>query len=241
MSDVRRIAKRAFYWLRGACARAWELYRNCLEANPLLRPWMRRKTTQTRLAPNNDFVAWLPALLTQRTSSPCVGIFIAVLSTVTTLGVTGYSFTKVFTSQEQGQVIATGVNETATESLLDGTLLSLSERSTLTLDEMGPARIARLRAGEIILNVKASPERPFTVDTPVTTATVVADASFRVSVGSWIEIECYDGAIKLGLKGAKAGAPVRWLRKGELFTIPVDGVKPALAERRDSVSASDGG
>lgn len=168
-------------------------------------------------------------------------VALAVVATVTAFVAAGYWFTIERGLHVQGQVIATGANETTTAALLDGIVVSLRERSTLTVDETGPRRIARLEAGEIIFKAKATQERPFTVDTARLTATVVADATFRVAADSWIEVEVYEGAVKLALKGAKADAPVRWLRKGESFSVPVDGMRPALAKRREDVSAKGGG
>lgn len=233
-----------FCWLGRSCLRAWNLYCECLRANLLVRRWMRRKAAQPQSTTNEPFAARVPALLSGKTSSSPAGVSLAVASTVTTFVLVGYcihGLMSEFGTQVQGQVIATGANETATEALLDGSVVSLRERSTLTVDETGPQCLARLEAGEIIFNARATLERPFTVDTRMLTATVVADATFRVAANSWIEVEVYEGAVKLALKGAKADAPVRWLRKGESFSVPVDAMRPAFAERRDGTNASDGG
>lgn len=119
----------------------------------------------------------------------------------------------------QGHVIVTGAAENTT-ALSNGSEVALSSHSVLTVDETGPRRSAFLERGEIILKIRATPARPFILQTIGATATVIADATLRVAIGAQIEFEVLDGIVKIALRGAKADAPARWLRKGDSLRVP---------------------
>jgi ferric-dicitrate binding protein FerR (iron transport regulator) len=227
-----------FYWLGRSCSRLWELYRNCLEANILLRPWMPRKSAPPPRESNESFAERVCALLPEATSSPKSGIGLAVTATVAAFVVTGYWFRVEFDIGAQGHVIITGANETTRQALSDGSVVSVRALSTLTVDETGPQRVARLDAGEIIFKVRATPVRPFIVETICATATIAEDATLRVAIGRTVEFEVYEGVVKVVARAKNGSAPALWLRKGESFSVPVVDMTPVLANLSDSVTTS---
>lgn len=229
-----------FDWLRRSFRRMWELYRNCLEATPLLRAWLPRKVAQPPTVSNVSFIHRRGTRRSEITSSAQSGVGLAVASTVAALVVTGYWYTIEFGILAQEHVYITGATE-GIAALPDGSEVSLSAHSTLTVDDTGPQRVAFLQAGEIVFKVRATATRPFILQTIRATATVIADATFRVAIGADIEFEIFDGVVKVALRGAKADAPARWLRKGDSLRVPVHGIRPVLADCRGSVSASAAG
>lgn len=225
-------ASRVLYWLRQSCQEGWLLYRNCLEANLLVRAWQLRRTSQSQAVSNVDTVDWQRAISYEKASSPDSGLSLAIAAT-TALALTCYWSLIQFGLIAQGHVIATGAGHSM-EALPDGSEVSLSAHSILTVDEVGPQRVAFLEAGEIIFKIKATPTRPFILQTIRATATIAANATLRVAIGGEIEFEVLEGTVRLALRGSKAGAPVRWLRKGDFIRVPVHGMKPLLADHRGS-------
>lgn len=217
-----------FRRLRRACRHLWELYRNCLEANVLLRPWMSRKVpSQPPL--NGSFAQRLVAGLSEERSNPKSGVGPVLAATVSTLVVASYCFTVDFGAGAQAHVIRTGANEITTASLSDGSTVSLSARSTLSVDETGPYRVAHIETGEVTFKIRATLQRPFVVETIGATATAIENAELRVAIGRSIEIMVYDGTVKVTPRGAKGQGPSRWLHKGQSWAVPVDSPQLALS------------
>lgn len=171
----------------------------------------------------------------QKTTDSRPGVRLAIAAAVAALVTIGCWYTIELVTPAQGHVFITGAAQ-STEALADGSEVSLGAHSTLTLDDTGSQRVAFLEAGEIIFKVRATSTRPFILQTIRATATVIADATFRVAVGAEIEFEVLEGIVQVALKGAKADAPTRRLRKGDSLRLS-NGMRPVLAFRHGSVGA----
>jgi ferric-dicitrate binding protein FerR (iron transport regulator) len=215
--------------VRRTCRLMWEFYRNCLEANLLVRAWLPRKAPQPRPAAKASFI---DRLLIPEKASSAQGAALAVGATVVAMMVTGYWYTVEFRTVAQGRVHITTGSVASTRALSGGTQMSLSAHAMLTVDDTGPQRVAFQEAGEIIYRIRATLTKPFILQTAAATATAVADATLRVAIGLETEFEVLEGAVKVAPKGAKANAPARLLRKGDSWRVPVNDVRlPAFAGR----------
>lgn len=201
-AGVRATLRRWRVQMRHSCRQMWALYRNFLDATFLWRALRRRNCGRCH-----------PAL--------------ALAVTVAVLVVIGYGWS-VEWHLAQEQTFVTGAVE-KTQALSDGSEVSLSANSVLTVDETGPERMAFQEAGEITYNIKANPTRPFILQTVRATASAIADATLRVAIGSQIEFEVLAGAVKIALRGAKPNAPARWLRQGETLRVPIPGRSSVFA------------
>jgi hypothetical protein len=103
----------------------YALYRNCLEANILLRPWMPRKAAPQPRQSEESFADRMCALMPEATGSSKSGIGLAITATVAAFVVTGYWFRVEFDIGAQGRVIITGANETTRQALSDGSVVSV--------------------------------------------------------------------------------------------------------------------
>jgi ferric-dicitrate binding protein FerR (iron transport regulator) len=225
---VRAKLQRLKAGVRRSCRQGWALYRNCLDATFLLRALRRRNSEQLHSASNVNAVD--PRRLPEATSS-AQGVGLALAATVAAVVVTGY-WCSVGLRLAQEQTFVTGAAK-RTQAFSDGSEVSLSANSVLTLDDTGQERVAFQEAGEITYNIKATATRPFILQTLRATAIVIADATLRVAIGSQIEFEVIAGAVKVALRGAKPGAPARWLYPGDKLRLPLHGTRSVLAQRAD--------
>jgi ferric-dicitrate binding protein FerR (iron transport regulator) len=214
--------------VRRGCREVWALYCNCLDATFLLRAWRRRNDSQMHC---ESSVTRVDPLRAREATSSAQGVGLALAATVAALVVTGY-WCAVGLRLAQEQIFVTG-DAQRTQALSDGSEVSLSANSVLTVDDTGQERVAFQEAGEITYNIKATVTRPFILQTLRATVTVIADATLRVAIGSQIEFEVIAGAVKIALRGAKPNAPARWLHPGEKLRLPIHGTRSVLAQRAE--------
>jgi ferric-dicitrate binding protein FerR (iron transport regulator) len=214
--------------VRRCCHEVWALYRNCLDATYLLRAWRRRRSAPFPCASDVNRVDPLRFVETT-TSAQAVGL--ALAATLAAVVVTGY-WCSVGSRRAQAPTFVSGAAQ-RTQAWSDGSEVSLSANAVLTLDDTGAQRVAVQESGEITYNIKATATRPFILQTLRATATVIADATLRVVIGSQIEFEVIAGAVKVAISGAKPGAPARWLHPGDKLRLPVHGGRSVLAQRSD--------
>jgi hypothetical protein len=174
-----------------------------------------------------------------RRSYEAIGLVIASTSAV--LLSTTYWLMLVMNTSSPDRVITTGANETTTMQLPDGNVLSLGAHSTVKVEITDQYWAARLIEGEGLFNVARNSRSQFVVETFLARAAGAAGAKFRVAVDSSVEVEVYEGVVRVFRRGTKAEAPVITLQKGTLYRVPIDGdvwsVAMAVASERNS---SDG-
>jgi ferric-dicitrate binding protein FerR (iron transport regulator) len=222
--SVRAKLQRLQVRVRRSCRQIWALYRNCLDATFLLRALRQRNCAPLNSASNLNRV---DSLRLPAATSRAQAVGLALAAIVAAVVVTGYWCSAEWRLAQE-QTLVTGATK-RTQALSDGSEVSLSANSVLTVDDTGQERVAFQEAGEITYNIKAIPTRPFILQTLRATAIVMADATLRVAIGSQIEFEVIAGAVKIAIQGAKPNAPARWLHKGESLRLPIDGTRSVLA------------
>lgn len=222
--------RRPFDWLRRPLCRAFELYRNCLPENLLLRALTPRRAAERQPLSKLTVADFLRTLRSAETTSPHEARALVATATAAVFVAIG-GLLLVFNGGTPDRVITTGANETSSARLSDGSVLHLGARSTVRADLTGQQRVANMEEGEVIFNVAQDLARPFIVNTFLASAVVAAGARFRVTVGSSVEFQVYEGVVEVLLRHAKPGAPKRILQKGSPpFRVSVDEIVAVAAE-----------
>lgn len=112
-------------------------------------------------------------------------------------------------SGPQQQVFSTGVGQTATVTLEDGTLVTLDTNTRLRARETGDSRLVRLDRGQAFFKVAKDPSRPFSVTAGDKTITALGTAfNVRLDRGR-VEVILEEGKVKVaGVKPPPLLAPV---------------------------------
>lgn len=115
---------------------------------------------------------------------------------------------------------ATGVGETRTIALADGSHVTLNARSAIDVDITRTARRIRLLRGEVFFEVAPDRARPFTVETRNATVTALGTAfDIDASIGSdGVAVAVTEHAVLI----ASASAPVE-LGAGRMIVVDRDG------------------
>jgi hypothetical protein len=132
-------------------------------------------------------------------------------------------------SSSSSHVITTGAGEAITTRLPGGSVLSVSANSTLKVVVTDQHWGVRLMEGEAVFDVPANLRRPFVVETVLLTATAAPGTKFRVAIGSFVELDVYEGGVQVLPRGAKAGAAARLLHKGASYRTPIGDAQAPLA------------
>src|SRR5688572_27885494 len=103
--------------VRRTCRLMWEFYRNCLEANLLLRAWWPRKAPQSRPAAK---VSFIDRLLIPEKANGAQGAALAVVATIVAMMVTGYWYSVEFHTRAQGRMYITTGSAASTRALSGG-------------------------------------------------------------------------------------------------------------------------
>ncbi|MET0657805.1 MAG: FecR domain-containing protein [Steroidobacteraceae bacterium] len=125
--------------------------------------------------------------------------------------------------------IATLAGEAKERQLADGSKVRLESNSTLKVEFTGQRRDVRLFQGEATFAVATNATRPFVVKTPPVDIVAEADATFAVRINSHVEVEVYEGLVKVLQRGAKAGVLGATVKKGETYRVPVQGFRAIVA------------
>jgi transmembrane sensor len=142
----------------------------------------------------------------------------AMAAVILPLGILVVSEMRVQTPES---TFETAVNETKTEQLEDGSLVSLGARSKLRTEFTEKRRVVHMLEGEAMFQVEKDKARPFVVSTFLVDATAVG-TKFSVAVGTTVEVEVLEGIVEISDSGAKPGSPVITLKSGQRYRVPVD-------------------
>jgi transmembrane sensor len=153
----------------------------------------------------------------------------SVVASLSALVLCGVVFLGV--SLSRPPTIETAQGEQQTQSLSDGSTISVNVVSRLSYSLGEQRRIVELREGEAAFSVRADPERPF----------VVRTGGYEVrAVGTAFNVRQRDGAIVVSVSEGRVvicaaggdGAPIAAVTAGEMLRFPADFSERALREAR---------
>lgn len=135
------------------------------------------------------------------------------------------------TAETPDGTIATAANESEIRRLEDGSMVSVDSGSTLRVEFTEKRRNVHLFQGRAVFDVARGMKSPFAVRTFLVDITTM-DSKFSVKIDTSVEVEVYDGVVEVSGRGAKAGAPVITVKKGETYRVPVDGFRAVTVAHR---------
>jgi hypothetical protein len=236
--DTRRrageIVRTAFDELRLSRLRALELFLICLRANVLVRALRPRRVAERQHRSNVSFEDLLRTPQSAKTSSRHESAALAVAATAATIVTTGYWLMVELNVGTAGRVIMTGANESTIQHLSDGSVLVLDARSTVRVEVTAQQRVAHLVEGEAVFDVALDATRPFVVETHLADVSAPV-GKFRVAIDSSVEIEVYEGVVKVAAPGAKKGSQALILQKGGHYRVPAHAIRAEVASSCGSV------
>lgn len=142
-----------------------------------------------------------PALARRRV--PTMAAACAVLACAAALGLGGYIVT--LTSRPVVQMFQTGVGQTATIALIDGSRLTLDTDTTVSTAIGAHRRDIRLQRGRAFFKVAHDASRPFVVEAAGKTVTATGTAFEVTAEAKRFEVLLVEGHVRVSQGVAKAG------------------------------------
>jgi ferric-dicitrate binding protein FerR (iron transport regulator) len=147
----------------------------------------------------------------------------------------GYLVLSHLHADSTGLIHQTGANESRTEKLQDGTLMTLGARSKVQEHFSAKRRGVQHLGGEAKFDVAPdTTKRPFVVSTFL--VDVIGGTKFSVVVDTTVTVTAHEGVVRVLAPGAKPGSMGSSVRPGESYRVPVDGFRAVVAD--DGVSGA---
>ena len=130
--------------------------------------------------------------------------------------------------RDQSYTISTSANQSKTETLIDGSVVTLGARSRVRVEYSKHRRGVHLLDGEALFAVEKDAARPFVVSTFLVDITAVG-TKFGVMADTSVTVRVDEGVVEVSNPEAKPGSAVVTLKQGDdAYRVPVGGF-PSLA------------
>jgi ferric-dicitrate binding protein FerR (iron transport regulator) len=206
----------------GTCTRATSEWLARLPSRSARRPLTERKKST-----NITYVSFWPhhrssSISTRKRYHTAVWGVVSMVPVLGLVMVLAICFAPPNHVETPNDTFVTEANEWRSGKLEDGSVVFLGPSTTLLVSFTDHRRDVHLVKGGTMFDVKTDTKRPFVVNTYGTAIMAAVDSKFVVTVDGAVDLEVYEGMVKVSLRGAKEGATGRMLRAGESFRVPVD-------------------
>jgi hypothetical protein len=158
-------------------------------------------------------------------------IGLVVTATVAMLLATGLLVVSYLNGNSASITYETASNESRTQQLEDGTVVSLGAQSKLRINFTSERRVVQQLQGEVTFDVAEDAARPFIVSTFL--VDLAQGTKFAVVVDTTVTVTVHEGILSVARRDATPGSPEITVKRGDSYRVPVDGLR--------TVDASNGG